>query len=230
VYPVQVWRALVVLIFVACAPPRQVTVRLEADRVIARINPRSPGVALDTSQLVGARWWGPDARVEGGFGQTKVEPFDFAQPRLLALSAALGPTLLRVGGTEADLVFNDLSEAPVAAPPPGYDAVLTAERWKALVGFARRLDAPLIFTLNAGVGPRAGGSWSPTNAEVLLRAVAAPNDPVLAWEFGNEVNGYALVLGTQAITAERYAQDFERLRAAVDALTPTALPVARSER
>ncbi len=208
----------------ACAPPSSAVVEVDLAAPLAHVNPRSPGVALDTSQVVGARWWGPDPTVQGGFGQTRVAPYDFSRPRLRQLTRALGPGVLRVGGSEADLLFYDLGSQLGAQLPPGDDAALTADRWAALVDFAIEVDAPILFTLNAGAGPRDGGTgpWSSENAEALLQFAADRHDPVLAWEFGNEVNGYRFVLGTASLTAQTYADDFGRLASIVERVTPGA--------
>jgi heparanase 1 len=45
---------------------------------------------------------------------------------------------------------------------------------------------------------------------------------VFAWELGNEVNGYRFVLGTGAVTAQTYADDYARLAALVARVTPQA--------
>lgn len=57
------------------------------------------GVAIDTAQVVGGKFWTPGGGVDGVGGSTRVPPYDFARPKLRELARALGPSRLRIGGT-----------------------------------------------------------------------------------------------------------------------------------
>ena len=214
-------RLLVVVVVVACSSePRAVEVTVDTSLVVAEIDPRFLSVAVDAAQVVGGTFWDPD----GGSsiaGDYEVDPYDFGRPRLRALAKELAPAYLRVGGTEADRTFYDLGATPVTDPPEGYEWVLTAAMWQGMVDFARDLDYRLMFTLNAGIGPRVSNVWQPDQARVLVRHAALRGDPIDIWELGNEINGYPLINKFDLSPAE-YAADLGVARAVLDAEMPAA--------
>ena len=189
---------------------------------VRQLDPRFLSVALDTSQIVGGRWWSRSGAVEIGRGARPVAPFDVARPALVGLARALAPAYLRVGGTEADHVYYALDPGASGALPPGYELALSAPAWDALAGFASDAGLDLMFTLNAGPGPRAGGSaWHPDNAETLLRHARSRGQRVAVWELGNEVNGYWFIHGLdQQVSGAQYAADVARARQLVERWSP----------
>src|SRR5579862_8563052 len=152
-------------------PPTGNPVRIAVDRQrrLPPVDERFLSVALDTSQVLGGHWWTRGAsRVEVGRGSQVVEPFDLDNERLRVLAAELAPAYLRIGGTEADVVYYDMG--PVPSPiPDGFELSLTRARWDAIAGFASRAGYDLFFTVNAGPATRDGdGRWSPANFSTLL--------------------------------------------------------------
>jgi heparanase 1 len=147
-----------------------------------------------------------------------VPVYDFTRPRLRGLAGELAPAYLRIGGTDADKTHYDLSATPNTTPPPGYTWVMTAAEWDGAVEFARALDFQIVFTLNAGQGPRVGGSWQPDDARPLVQLAASRGDPVAAWELGNEIDLYTLQ-GHQLLPAS-YVADLGAARALLDAAAP----------
>lgn len=217
-------RAAVLVLTAGCAPAASsgVSLAIFGEAPVAITDARFLSVALDTSQLVGGRWWSPDAHVESGFGQTQLAPYDFTRSKLRALAAALSPAFLRVGGSQADLTYYDLGEGPLLVAPAGFDGVLTRAQWLAMVDFARASKFQVAFTLNAGAGPRdAKHQWQPDQARTLVEFAAARADPVEVWELGNEINGAQFVLGA-AIDGRQYAADFAVARGLLDELAPKA--------
>lgn len=200
---------------------RAVEIAIE-DRVVATVDPRFLSFTLDAAQVVGGVFWDPAGDVAFGFGSERVPEFDFDRPRLRALTAALAPAYLRIGGSEADRIRYDLSDEP-GPPGPGYEEVLTRAQWDAIGDFATDLDLDLVFTLNAGPANRTEGRWTPTQAETLVRYAAARGDPVAVWELGNEVNGYGPLFGWSArVDGETYAADLRTARALLDRTMPAA--------
>jgi heparanase 1 len=197
---------------------------------VATIDARYLSVAVDTAQVVGATFWSPDAGPEVPGGSHPVAPYDFARPRLRRLAQELAPAYLRIGGTTADKVFYDLSATPVAAPPIPYRAVLTRAQWDGLNAFATALDYRVVFTLNAGPGPRdANDVWQPDNARALLEYTHARQYPVALWDFGNEANAFPVTIGPgYSVSAEQFARDAAAARSLVDTTTPGALLAAPS--
>jgi hypothetical protein len=212
------------------APERAGVVVLNLATPVATVDPRYLGVAVDTAQVVGATFWSPDAGPEVPGGSHPVAPYDFARPRLRRLAQELAPAYLRIGGTTADKVFYDLSDTPVAAPPAPYRAVLTRAQWDGVNAFAAALDYRVLFSLNAGPGPRdANDVWQPDNARALLEYTRSRQYPVALWDFGNEANAFPVTIGPgYSVSAAQLASDAAAVRALVDATTPGVLLAAPS--
>jgi heparanase 1 len=202
----------------APAPARRVPLALHADAPVATIDERYLTVAVDSAQVVGAKFWDPN----GGFKQVPVGKYDFTRPRLRRLAAELAPAYLRIGGSEADKVYYDMSDAPPATPPAPYVDILDRATWDGVHDFARTLDFQVLFTLNAGPGPRdAKLKWIPDNARVLLEYTRAKGYTIALWELGNEANGFPFIHGIDfKISGAQFAEDAKTARALVDASAP----------
>jgi len=202
-----------VVVMTACGDSRGVPITVTTDAPVATVSERFLSVAIDSAQLVGGFFWD----LEGAMGgMERVPPLDLSQPRLRTLAAPLAPAYLRIGGTDADRVFYDLSDTPVATPPARFMYVMTRAMWDGAIDFARALDFRLFFTLNAGAGPRdSDGKWQPDNARTLLAYAAGRADPVDVWELGNEINAYSLLLDVHISPAD-YARDASAARALID--------------
>ena len=207
-----------VLLLLGCGDPqpaREVSIAVDGTAAVAEVSERFLSFAVDSAQAAGGYFWDADASV-GTEGTKRVEPYDFNRPRLRRMVTELAPAYLRIGGTAADRLYYDLSAAPVATPPEGYEEVLTADIWDGIADFARELDLEIFFTLNAGTGPRdADNVWTADNARALLEYSATNQVPVAVWELGNEVNAYPLLLGLY-LTGADFAADAHVARALVD--------------
>lgn len=182
--------------------------------------------SIDSSQLVGGKWWNPTASgKEGGSGTTKSPAFDFNRPQLNTLVAALAPAYLRIGGSEADKIYYDMENATPNAIPNGYDSALGTDQWDAANAFAQRNNLKMIFTLNAGPASRnSSGAWDPENAESLLKYSAEKEYPIAGWELGNEVNIYWFVHGlNKQVSPDQYASDMKTAHDLVGNYYPNAL-------
>lgn len=209
----------------ATPEPRAPRLILAADTPRAEVDPRFLSVAIDASQAFGGVWWPPDAEAGGALGDRRVDPFDFGRPKLRKLARALAPAVLRIGGSEADRVYYDLSDAPVDEAPAPYELVMTRALWEGIHDFAADVGYDVFFTLNAGPGPRdAEGRWTPDQARALLEYVRDRGQTVVAWELGNEINGFPVIHGFRLSPAQ-YAEDVATARALVDAVTP-GVPLA----
>jgi heparanase 1 len=194
-----------------------------SERVAAEVDRRFVSFAVDSAQLVGGSWWTAEPRPNSTTGDAPQPVFDWRRARLRRLAAPLAPAFLRLGGSAADEIWYDLSEDP-GPPPEGFDLVMTAHQWDEAMRFARDLGFDVLFTLNAGPGPRdVRGAWSSTNARALMAHAAARSDPVAVWELGNEVNAFPVIHGfTFRVSPEQYASDVRAARSLVDELTPEA--------
>ncbi len=198
-------------------PPYAVQVSLDLDKPVAQVSDRYLSFAVDTSQVVGGKWWDPRAeRVEWGSGTVHAPVFRFDRPKLDLLAGALAPAYLRIGGSEADKVFYDLRVAPKAPPtvPDRYESVLTGSQWDEIHAFADRNGLEVVFTLNAGPAARdRTGRWREQNAAQLLAYTAQQGYPVAVWELGNELNAFFAVQGPAAqVLVGQYAEDLQVTR------------------
>jgi len=211
---------LAVLLF-GCSSEPELFVELATDQVAAEVDERYLSFAVDSAQAFGGRFWNPHSD-DATEAEIEVDPYDFERSQLRGLAAELSPAILRIGGTAADTVYYDLSDAPVAEPPAPYELLLTRAEWDGFADFATDLGLDLFFTLNVGPGPRDGdGNWSPDNARELMEYAVGRGDPVVLWELGNEINGFLLAHG-MTLGAEQYAADLASARELVDEVAPAA--------
>jgi hypothetical protein len=188
--------------------------------VTGRLAERYLGVALD--------WQKPDD------GVWPVDTDVLGSPVLRKLVAALGPTVLRVGGTDANGAWFCASGIGCEPPTSYADAftdddkapqVFTSEDVEALVEFASAVDATILFTLNLGPGPRdpETGAWEGDNVREFLEFVADLDggERFTTWEAGNEVNiifnEYRM---PQPLSPELYASDLATMRALINEVVP----------
>jgi hypothetical protein len=76
------------------------------------------------------------------------------------LAAALAPAYMRVSGTWANTTYFAESDDTPSTPPSGFRAVLSRERWKAVIDFAHAAGAEIVTSMatSAGAGtPQADG-------------------------------------------------------------------------
>jgi len=199
------------------------------DRPLNRIDASFLSVTLDMAQVLGTRWWDPDAtKIEASAGNHKRDPFDFDRPLLVERARLLGPGYLRLGGSESDRVRYDMrSEIPVASARSARRlkerfSVLSAARLAQVGHFAEAAGLSLVFCLNAGPDPRRrDGSWNPENARTLMQACRAQGLPVSAWELGNEINIFWFNHGPASqLDDDAYAADLFAARRLIDAESP----------
>jgi len=183
--------------------------------------------AIDSSQVVGGKWWNPTAGgTEMGSGTVHAPTFNFDQPQLDKMVQALAPAYLRIGGSEADKIYYSMQDTSDFQPnaPPGYKSVMTAKQWDNVNAFASRNGLKLVFTLNAGPSSRkSDGSWDGTNAAELLKYTAEHNYKVDLWELGNELNIFWFVHGVKAqVPPQQYDKDLAAARALVKQYMPSS--------
>jgi len=168
---------------------------------VRQVDTRYLSLALDTSVLLGGEWW------------TAKNQLDLSDPRLRVLTQALAPAYLRLGGTDADRVYYHFEEGPAPQPlPAGYTLLLKRQRWQELMDFAHDVQMPVIFTLNAGPGPRSADQvWQSDNARSLVSHATQAQDPVAVWELGNEINGFGPLLNVW-LSPSQYGRDLLEAR------------------
>jgi heparanase 1 len=183
--------------------------------------------AIDSSQVVGGKWWNPAASgSEMGSGTVHAPTFNFNQPQLDTMVQALAPAYLRIGGSEADKIYYAMQDNSNVQPnaPAGYKSVMTAKQWDEINAFASRNGLQLVFTLNAGPSSRkADGSWDGANAAELLKYTAEHGYRVALWELGNELNVFWFVHGLKdQVSPQQYDKDLVAARALVKLYMPSS--------
>jgi hypothetical protein len=122
--------------------------------------------------------------------------------------------LIRVGGTDADSMYYAPTD-DTSAPPVGFQYLLCPTTMSDLFVLSSKLQAPLVFGVNAGPGPRdSNGWWQPTNLIQFLNSTHEKGNQFFGLEFGNEPNLFffahdLIVGGTQ------YGKEFASFAAAV---------------
>jgi hypothetical protein len=192
---------------------------------VGTVDPRFQSFNVEMVEVTGGRFWAPYAAIAAGADRYQERaPIDLANPTLRRLAAALGPAYMRVSGTWANKTdFVDTLQ-PRAAPPPGFEAVLTHERWRAAVDFAAATDARIMTSVAVSRGTRdAGGVWQAERARRFLAFDSSLGGHIAALEFMNEPSAPALADLPEGYDAEAYARDFAAFRAAVRETAPQAL-------
>ncbi|MFH1130578.1 MAG: hypothetical protein V1754_04540 [Pseudomonadota bacterium] len=147
--------------------------------------------------------------------------YDLDKPRLVKLASALEPALWRIGGTEADRVYYDLSETPIKEAPDPYKTVMNRTIWDRACNFAKDLGVEIMFNLNAGPGPRVDSNWTPDNARELIAYTKEKNCPVVIWELGNEPGAFVLEHNL-FMDGEQLAKDYAVLSDLLDNEDPSS--------
>ena len=180
------------LVAVAAQQPQQLELAFNASARLHTISPTTfLGVNLDTASL----YYG----------------FDLSEPKLVTLTKALAPAVLRVGGTAADALYY-----VVNATTPGDgrgNITMSNDLWDRIVAFAGVTGMHLLFDLNALAFRRANGSgWdAAANATALFAYTQAAHPGVrISWSAGNECNLWRKPAG-----ATELARIANQLRAAV---------------
>ena len=115
------------------------------------------------------------------------EPIDLSNPRLRTLAAALAPAYMRVSGTWANTTYFAENDETPATPPSGFRAVLSRERWKAVIDFAHAASAEIVTSMATSPGVRdAAGRWQSDQARRLFAYTRSVGGRIAAAEFMNE--------------------------------------------
>jgi heparanase 1 len=223
---------LVLLAVSACHTPRdpmsvaRPSAALDPTRMarIGKVSERYQSYNVEMREVTGGKFWrpyGPEA--DAGLYQFR-PPIDLSNPRLRKLAAALGPAYVRVSGTWANSTyFPDSDEAP-ASPPPGFIGVLSRQRWRAVVDFAKAVDAEIVtsFAINAGTRDGAG-AWAPEQAARVVAYTKSVGGRIAAAEFMNEPNLAAHGGAPSGYDAAAYGRDFKAFRAFAKQAAPDML-------
>ena len=84
--------------------PARAAVRLLSPSKLGEVNQEYLSFSIDISVLAGGYWWEGSRGVRKGLGTLRVPPLDLNSDKLDMLVRALGPSYLRIGGSEADKI------------------------------------------------------------------------------------------------------------------------------
>jgi len=233
-----IWALALALLSWSDALGREQSVAPAHMRAIGTVDARFQSYNIEMVEVTGGRFWRPyrqrsssdrattpatPVRQSGDIYAYRA-PIDLDHPRLRRLAAALSPAYLRVSGTWANTTyFADSDDAP-AAPPAGFSSVLSRARWRAVVDFARDVDARIVTSFAVSAGTRdAGGIWTPDQAHRILAYTGSLGGSVVAAEYMNEPTLAATNGAPAGYDAKAYGRDFKLFRAFLKQVSPETL-------
>jgi hypothetical protein len=152
------------------------------------------------------------------------QPIDLSNSRLRALAAALSPAYVRVSGTWANTTYFAENDETPSSPPNGFRAVLSRERWKGVIDFARAVDAEIVTSMATGRGTRdEAGLWQSDQARRLFAYTKSAGGRIAAAEFMNEPNLPAMGGAPDGYDAAAYGRDFKAFVAFIRASEPDVI-------
>lgn len=222
---------------------------------VGTIDERFLSYNVEMVEVTGGEFWVPYGQVdaatleqmaEGARGQypetsgdtdiiaaakAPLDPIDLTDERLRKLAAALGPSYVRVSGSDANAVyFHDSDEPPPEQPPEGFRTVLTREQWKGVIDFLRAVDGRLVTSFAVSEGTRdADGNWLPDQARARMDYTRELGGEIAAGELVNEPNLPSTSVYTpEGYDPETFARDFATFRKLAEEAAPGMLLVGPS--
>jgi hypothetical protein len=173
------------------------------------------------SHLTGGETWKsydslPKDRQAGDFASVREarEAKNLNTRRMQNLTRALSPLYIRYSGTTANSVyFHNSDSPPPAKVPEGYTVMLTRERWKDALRFAKSVNAKVLtgFTNSEGVRD-ANHAWTPKMAQEWLAYTRSIGGEIYAAELFNEPNAPEPPRIPKGFSAAEYARDYASFR------------------
>jgi hypothetical protein len=224
----------------AQAPP----LSLDPSRLpgLGTIDARFQSYNVEMVEVTGGRFWkpynpsasAPSARGADNAGNMPAggnpdlfayrEPIDLSNRRLRRLAAALAPAYLRVSGTWANGTYFAESDETPATPPGGFSAVLSRERWKGVIDFARAASAEIVTSMATSLGARdAAGLWRSDQARRLFAYTRSIGGRIAAVEFMNEPTLAAMGGAPKGYDAAAYGRDFKAFVAFIRTSEPDVM-------
>lgn len=196
----------------------RVLVSLQNPRPIATVAPEYLSFSIDISVLAGGFWWEGSAGVRNGLGTSRIAPLNLNSTKLDDLVQALGPSYLRVGGSEADKIHYFTSGGDESA------LVLQKQTWDELHAFIKRNQLKFMFTFKYGLFNRSEhGKWQGTEIQQLLQYTRDKKFTIDVFELGNELNAYWAFHGLSSQPrAAKLAQDYSTFIQLIRANFPKA--------
>jgi heparanase len=205
---------------------------------IGTVDERFQSYNIEMVEITGGRFWrpyrsqpdippAPSADTSGDKDSNLFQyrsPIDLNNTRLRKLAAALAPVYLRVSGTWANSTyFLDSGDEP-SMPPAGFNGVLTGQRWRSVIDFARSLDAWIVTSFGISAGTRdASGGWQPDQADRFINFTKSIGGKIAAAEFMNEPDLAAIGGAPAGYDAAAYGRDFKLFEAFLKRASPETM-------
>ncbi len=187
-------------------------------KYLRQVEERYQSFNVEMCEVVGGRFWIPydlldstKVRGRGGMDALKREipAVNLYDKKLRMLTAALGPTYIRVSGTWANKVYFQDDDQPEVTPPKGYDNVLTRKQWKGVIDFCKAVNGELVTSFAFSDGMRdAAGNWTPAQKEPLVNYTKSIGGKIVAAEMFNEPSHASYGGAPKGYDAQYFARDF----------------------
>jgi hypothetical protein len=190
---------------------------------VGTVDQRFQSYNVEMVEVTGGLFWKPygSDTSAGSDRYAYRPPIDLTNARLRRLAAALAPAYVRVSGTWANATYFADSDVPPAAPPTGFNGVLTRQQWHGVVSFSDAVRVPIVTSFAVSRGTRdATSKWTPQQASRLLAYTASIGGHIAAVEFMNEPNVATTGVMPDSYDAAAYRRDFKIFRSLVRQQAP----------
>src|SRR5271166_2779159 len=152
---------------------------------VTTVDLRFESYNIEMAEVTGGRFWKPYAQTPGAEAKPNDKgtgvglsgdlfqyraPIELTNRRIRNLASALAPAYVRVSGTWRNSTYFYDSDSPApAAPPAGFNSVLTRSQWEGVGEFAHAVNAESMTSVATSAGTRDDrGVWTPTEAEHFI--------------------------------------------------------------
>src|SRR4051794_2810877 len=199
-------------------------------KAVGAVDTRFQSYNIEMVEVTGGRFWKSDPRTMRALDErdrySRRSPIDLANALLRRLAAALSPAYVRVSGTWANATFVAGNDRAPGKPPPGFDSVLSHDRWRGVIDFARAVDAEIVTSFAISPGSRdADGVWTADQAQRLVGYTRSLGGRIAAAELMNEPTLAATNGAPPGYDAAAYGRDFRIFREWIRRAAPETLIV-----
>lgn len=225
-------------LMVACAPqairpiaaPSSPAARIDVSSLplVRTVDERFQSYQIGFSHLTGGETWkaydalqGP-AKSVADVREARAAT-ELSNRRLRNLTLALAPFYLRYSGTTANSAyFQDNDEPQMAKAPEGYKVVLTRQRWKEALDFAKATNTKVVTSFAISDGVRDGShNWTAKMAEPWMAYTKSIGGEIYAAELFNEPNAPEYPEMPKGFSAQQFARDYAAFRTVMAKVAPT---------
>ncbi len=204
---------LLILLLTSCFKPSKsefsVTIQ---NQTLNSMPPHFLSFAIDMAQITGGKWWEGSSDFSMGRGGALSPKLNFQRERLISLTTALAPSVIRAGGSEADSLYYSLDESEEV--PHGFQTTLSKNTWSNFYNFVKETHNIPLLTLNIGPGYRdKNGILTYEHFHKLFTFLDSNKHTMQFFELGNEINAFFLNYGFKhQIDAKTYSLEYRNVK------------------